>query len=102
MVELGRMGEGMVRRRSSAGHACVVYAKQPAAVNRSVEQGAMGTASLRETVVRLGRPRADWLKLPAAGVDLLLSELVPLLEAGDIVIAGHPSNYRDERWHWLA
>ena len=90
------MGDGMVRRLSSAGHACVVYDKQPAAVGRSVKQDAMGAASLREMVARLGRPRAVWLMVPAAGVDPLLSELVPLLEAGDIVIDGGNSNYRDD------
>ncbi len=90
------MGAGMVRRLSSAGHACVVYDQQPAAVDRSVQQGAMGAASLREMVARLGRPRAVWLMVPAAGVDLLLSELAPLLEAGDIVIDGGNSNYRDD------
>ena len=90
------MGDGMVRRLSSAGHACVVYDKQPAAVDRSVKQGAMGAASLREMVARLGRPRAVWLMVPAARVDLLLSELVPLLEAGDIVIDGGNSNYCDD------
>ena len=90
------MGDGMVRRLSSAGHACVVYDKQPAAMGSSVKQGAIGAASLRELVARLSRPRAVWLMVPAAGVDLLLSELVPLLEAGDIVVDGGNSNYRDD------
>lgn len=96
MIGLGRMGDGMVRRLSSAGHACVVYDKQPAAVGRSVKQGAVGAASLRELVGRLSQPRAVWLMVPAAGVDLLLSELVPLLAAGDIVVDGGNSNYRDD------
>ena len=34
------MGDGMVRRLSGAGNACVVCDKQPAAVGRLIQQGA--------------------------------------------------------------
>ncbi|KRB96716.1 6-phosphogluconate dehydrogenase [Hydrogenophaga sp. Root209] len=90
------MGDGMVRRLLRAGHACVAFDKQPSALGRSVKEGAMGVASLQELVARLSRPRVIWLMVPAAGVDLLLSELAPLLEAGDIVVDGGNSNYRDD------
>lgn len=80
----------MVRRLSSAGHASVVHDKQPAAVGRSVKQDAMGVASLRGLVVRLSRPRVLWLMVPAAGVDLLLSELVPLLGGKAELATGDP------------
>jgi 6-phosphogluconate dehydrogenase len=47
-------------------------------------------------VSRTTKPRAIWLMVPAASVDLVLGDLVPLLEAGDIVIDGGNSYYRDD------
>jgi 6-phosphogluconate dehydrogenase len=44
----------------------------------------------------LSKPRAVWLMLPAAAVDPVLHSLVPLLEAGDIVIDGGNSYYHDD------
>ena len=90
------MGDGMVGRLLGVGHAFVVYDKQQSAVGRSVEQGMIGAASLRELVAPLSRPQVLRLMVPAAGVDLLLSELLPLLEAGDIVLDGGNSNYRGD------
>lgn len=92
------MGDGMVRRLSSVGHACVVYDKQPAAVDRLVKQGAMGAASLREMVARLGRPRVFWQMVPAAGVDLLSSEPVPLLAVKADPATGDPDLGRYADW----
>ena len=96
MVGLSRTGHGMARRLSSPGHAWVVYDKQPAAVGRSVKQGVIGAATPRDLVARLSRPQAVWLMVPAAGLDLLLSELVPHCQAGDIVVDGGNLNYRHD------
>jgi 6-phosphogluconate dehydrogenase len=51
---------------------------------------------LRELVATLASPRAIWLMVPAAVVDAVLDELVPLLSAGDIVVDGGNSFYRDD------
>ena len=96
MIGLGRMGASMVRRLLKCGHQCVVYARRPAAVADVQKDGATGTASLQELVMRLAKPRAIWLMVPAGAVDELLGELLPLLEAGDIVIDGGNSHYRDD------
>ena len=96
MIGLGRMGASMVRRLLKQGHACVVHDTQPSAVTALVEVGATGAASLPEMVARLAPPRVVWLMLPAGLVDRSLGELVPLLDAGDIVIDGGNSYYRDD------
>ena len=96
MIGLGRMGASMVRRLLRDGHACVVHDVQPSAVAGLVKDGAAGAASQQEMVSQLGRPRTIWLMVPAAVVDLALADLLPLLDAGDIVVDGGNSNYRDD------
>jgi len=96
MIGLGRMGASMVMRLQQKGHHCVVYDMSPDAVAASVKQGATGTSSLEEFVRTLKKPRTAWIMVPAGVVDATLRELVPLLEADDVVIDGGNSYYRDD------
>lgn len=96
MIGLGRMGANMVRRLMREGHECVVYDLSAGAVKELADQGAIGVNSLEDLVSRLSKPRAVWLMVPAAVVDLELTKLVPLLDVGDIVIDGGNSYYRDD------
>jgi 6-phosphogluconate dehydrogenase len=96
MVGLGRMGANMVRRLLLRGHECVVYDRAPKAVKALAKEGALGTGSLADFVRKLARPRAVWLMVPAAVVDQSITELIPLLGAGDILIDGGNSYYVDD------
>ena len=96
MIGLGRMGSNMVRRLLHAGHECVVYDLHPEAVQLLVKEGAVGAGSLDEFVKKLTSPRAVWLMVPAAVVDLTLKNLTPLLERDDVVIDGGNSHYHDD------
>jgi 6-phosphogluconate dehydrogenase len=96
MVGMGRMGSNMVQRLMRGGHQCVVYDRHPEVVESLQSQGAFGTASLEEFVARIDSPRAIWLMVPATAVDEVLGRLIPHLEAGDIVIDGGNSYYRDD------
>lgn len=96
MIGLGRMGGNMVIRLVKAGHECLVYDSHPQAVEALVAQGAKGTASLADFVQQLSKPRLVWLMVPAAIVDPVLDSLMPLLEAGDIVVDGGNSYYHDD------
>ncbi len=96
MIGLGRMGASMARRLMKAGHECVVHDSRPDAVATLVTQGAVGANSLGDMKTRLTRPRAVWLMVPAGVVDQALDELVPHLDAGDIVVDGGNSYYRDD------
>jgi 6-phosphogluconate dehydrogenase len=96
VIGLGRMGASMVRRLLRDGHACVVHDVQPSAVAALVKDGATGAKSLKEMVSQLVQPRTIWLMVPAPVVDQALGDLVPLLDAGDIVIDGGNSYYRDD------
>ena len=96
MIGLGRMGSNMVRRLLTNGHHCVVYDRQSAAITSLQNVGASAAASLAEMVSKLTPPRAIWLMVPAGAVDQALDDLVPHLDAGDIVIDGGNSYYRDD------
>ena len=96
LIGLGRMGASMVRRLSGKGHDCVVYDVLASKVASLSQSGVIGASSLPDMVARLAQPRAIWLMVPAAVLDEALGELAPLLAAGDIVIDGGNSNYRDD------
>jgi 6-phosphogluconate dehydrogenase len=96
MIGLGRMGASMVRRLMRQGQQCVVYDVNPASVQALVSGRATGSSSLQDFVARLARPRAIWLMVPAALVDQVLSDLLPLLEPDDVIIDGGNSFYRDD------
>jgi 6-phosphogluconate dehydrogenase len=96
MIGLGRMGSNMVQRLMKDDHICVVFDMNASAIKQLAKQGAIGSDSLKDFVSRLTKPRAIWLMVPAAVVDKELAALTPLLEAGDIVIDGGNSFYRDD------
>ena len=96
MIGLGRMGASMVRRLMRDGHRCVVHDTSPAAMQALAAEGAIGAASLTELVGQLATPRTVWLMVPAAVVEGTLDALLPLLAAGDVVVDGGNSYYRDD------
>jgi 6-phosphogluconate dehydrogenase len=96
MIGLGRMGANMVRRLIQGGHDCVVFDVSPKSVEALAKEKAIGAASLKDFVQKLRKPRAVWLMVPAAVVDKTIEELVPLLEADDILIDGGNSYYVDD------
>lgn len=96
MVGLGRMGANMVRRLLKGGHECVVFDMSPKAVQELVGEKAQGSSSLRELVLKLARPRAIWLMVPAAVVETTIADLLPYLEPEDILIDGGNSHYVDD------
>ena len=96
MIGLGRMGANMVRRLLKGGHECVVFDMSQKAVSELVSEKAVGAGSLAEFVKKLAKPRAVWLMVPAGVVDKSIADLLPHLEAGDILIDGGNSYYVDD------
>jgi 6-phosphogluconate dehydrogenase len=78
------------------GHRCVVFDRDPEAMKPLADEGASASDSLAAFVSKIEAPRAVWLMVPAAVVDQTLESLVPLLQAGDVVIDGGNSNYTDD------
>jgi 6-phosphogluconate dehydrogenase len=96
MIGLGRMGANLVRRLMRGGHECVGYDRAGGVVERLVAEGATGATAIEDFVGKLTTPRAIWIMVPAAFVDSTIDELRPHLDAGDIVIDGGNSYYRDD------
>ncbi|HLO41613.1 MAG TPA: decarboxylating 6-phosphogluconate dehydrogenase [Phycisphaerales bacterium] len=96
MVGLGKMGGNMAERLVRGGHRVVVTDMSADAVSRLAGKGAVGATSMKDAVSKLKGPRAVWLMIPAGKpVDDAIGELAGMLSAGDIIIDGGNSNYRE-------
>ena len=96
MIGLGRMGSNMAQRLVRGGHQVVGFDPKPEARSELETQGAASADSLAALVAALPAPRTVWLMVPAGEItDGTLKNLLPLLTAGDTVIDGGNSNYKD-------
>jgi 6-phosphogluconate dehydrogenase len=96
MVGLGKMGGNMAERLVRGGHRVVVTDMSADAVSRLASTGAVGATSMKDAVSKLQGPRAVWLMIPAGKpVDDAIAELMGMLSAGDTIIDGGNSNYRE-------
>ncbi|HEX6590132.1 MAG TPA: decarboxylating 6-phosphogluconate dehydrogenase [Longimicrobiales bacterium] len=93
ILGLGRMGGGIARRLARGGHHVVGY--DPAVASLADGGGVEVADSLEGLASRLSAPRALWLMVPADIVDATLEDLTPLLGAGDVVVDGGNSWYRE-------
>jgi 6-phosphogluconate dehydrogenase len=96
MIGLGRMGANLVRRLMRDGHSCVVYDVTKEAIDALVAEGATGASTLEDFVEALDAPRNVWIMVPAGIVQATVDQLLGLLAAGDTIIDGGNSYYRDD------
>jgi 6-phosphogluconate dehydrogenase len=96
MIGLGRMGANLVRRATAAGHECVVYDPNVAAVDALVAEGAVGATSVADLAAKMTAPRAVWLMVPAAITGAVVDDVAAHLAAGDTIIDGGNSHYVDD------
>jgi 6-phosphogluconate dehydrogenase len=97
MIGLGRMGANMARRLMKGAHECVVYDRNAETVGALAKEGATGASSLEEVVEKLNAPRAVWIMLPSgAPTEGTVVALSKLLTAGDAIIDGGNSFYKDD------
>jgi 6-phosphogluconate dehydrogenase len=88
MVGLGRMGGNMTERLRRGGHEIASYARS----------GGGTASSLEELVGQLEAPRIVWLMIPAGDpTEEAVAGLLGLLEAGDVIVDGGNSNFRDSQ-----
>jgi 6-phosphogluconate dehydrogenase len=99
MIGLGKMGGNMSRRLLRAGHEVVGYnLHEETTLQIANEEGLEPSTSLADAVSRLPSPRVVWLMLPAGEpTENTLQQLRGMLSAGDIVIEGGNSYYKDSQ-----
>jgi 6-phosphogluconate dehydrogenase len=96
MIGLGRMGANMAQRLVRGGHRVVGFDPNQEARNSVESKGIEPVPSLDALVGKLQAPRALWLMVPAGEVvDNTLAAVLPRLAAGDALIDGGNSNYKD-------
>ena len=101
LVGLAVMGENLVMNMESKGFTVAVYNRTTEKVKKFVEGRAagkniIGTYSIEELVENLEKPRKIMMMVKAgAAVDQLIDQLIPHLEAGDILIDGGNSHFPD-------
>ena len=97
VIGLGRMGGNISRRLIKNGHEVVVYDHDAKAIAALSRDGATGVRGLDKLVQQLRPPRAVWVMLPAGKItEDVIGELGKLLAAGDIVLDGGNTFWRDD------
>ena len=97
IIGLGRMGGNIAKRLIRGGHDCVVYDHDAKAVADLVKEGATALGDLKALTATLAAPRTVWVMLPAgAPTDETVTTLGDVLEAGDAIIDGGNTFYRDD------
>ncbi|MGA2530867.1 MAG: phosphogluconate dehydrogenase (NAD(+)-dependent, decarboxylating) [Acidimicrobiales bacterium] len=96
MVGLGKMGANMTRRLIEKGHEVVGFDLGAEARAAVAAYGADTAATLKELADKLSPPRVAWVMVPSGkATDDTVSALGGLFEAGDIVIDGGNSNFKE-------
>ncbi len=97
VIGLGRMGGNIALRLMRSKHTTVVFDASADAVKKITASGAQGADSIEALVQSLAKPRAVWVMLPAGTItEQTVERLAGLLEAGDTVIDGGNSFYKDD------
>src|SRR3989338_6743359 len=99
------MGKNMVLRLLEQGIEVVAWNRSPEPIediknqiskSKNTDQKLKIANDLEELVNSLEKPRVIWLMLPAGGVtDQFIGKLLPLLSAGDLLIDGANSFYKE-------
>ena len=96
MIGLGRMGANMAQRLIRGGHRVAGFDPDQKVRKDIGSKGVEAAETLEVLVGKLKAPRVLWLMVPAgAVVDQTIEALLPKLAAGDTLIDGGNSNYKD-------
>ncbi len=101
LIGLAVMGENLVLNMESKGFSVAVFNRTTDVTEKFAAGKASGkkiqpTRTMEEFVAALSRPRKAMIMVKAgAPVDAVIGQLVPLLEAGDVIIDGGNSLFTD-------
>lgn len=95
LIGLGKMGLNLGQKLIEESHDVVAYDLDSGAVEEMERYGAKGTTNIVELIKSLEQPRIIWLMVPPDSVDVVISEVTPFLNIGDILIQSGNSYYND-------
>lgn len=100
MIGLGTMGRNFLLNVADSGFACVGYdldsAKRDLLIAEGKDWSVAAATSSAELVEMLAAPRSIMLLVPAGPiVDAVIEDLLPHLDAGDLIIDGGNSHFTD-------
>jgi len=95
MVGLGRMGKNMALHLKKKGHDVICWNRSPGPREEVAHQGCRVVEEYKDILGAFhDSPRIVWLMLPAGDVtDHMVSEMLSLLDAGDILINGANNHF---------
>ena len=96
MVGLGRMGANIVRRLGKSGITSVIHDVNPDAIAALASEGFIPAADLAALAAALPTPRTVWIMVPAAVTDSTIAAVAEHLSAGDTIIDGGNSYYKND------
>ncbi|MFD1318326.1 phosphogluconate dehydrogenase (NAD(+)-dependent, decarboxylating) [Loigolactobacillus zhaoyuanensis] len=100
MIGLGKMGLNLVTNLQTHDHQVVAYDLDENTRAQAAAVGAQPAASVAELIAQLPHPRIIWVMVPAGKItQSVITDLSQKLTAGDIVIDGGNSFYRDSIAH---
>ncbi|MDR0370508.1 MAG: decarboxylating NADP(+)-dependent phosphogluconate dehydrogenase [Prevotellaceae bacterium] len=109
MIGLAVMGQNLALNMERNGYTVAVWNYEPEVVghfmdNRGKNKRFIPAYTIRELVESISRPRKIMIMIRAGKpVDMVIEQLLPLLEKGDIIIDGGNSHYEDtaRRYEYL-
>jgi len=98
MIGLGRMGGNMVKRLMQGDHDVVAF-DVDTAPGKALEdefERVQAASDLKDMIAKLPTPRVIWIMVPHEYVDDTITNLLEAgVEAGDLIIDGGNSNYKE-------
>jgi 6-phosphogluconate dehydrogenase len=104
LIGLGKMGFNLGLNLMGNNHRVIAFDVSAEAVQNMEAEGAIGADSIKDLIDRLDTPRVLWLMVPHGKIiDDIISEALPHLSKGDIIIEAGNSFYKEsiERHHQL-
>ena len=96
LIGLGKMGYNLGVNMHRHKHEVVAFDLNQQTLESIKEKGIHTAASIDQLTSSLKGRKVIWMMIPSGpAVDLTVSQLVPLLRSGDILIDGGNSNYKD-------
>ena len=91
------MGANMARRLTRGGHEVVALDLDPNKIAELEREGMKGAGDITKFVSLLRKPRAAWLMVPSGdATESMVNKLAAVFEAGDIIIDGGNSYFKDD------